>query len=119
MTRLTGNPTRYPHPVHASTGTPRPWTTKTLNRLLANPTYIGASVWGRTLAGRPIPPDQWIICRGAHPPIVSEEIFRQAQLLAPPATRALLPELLIARLPTPDQLGGPSGDGYEPREAGG
>ncbi|CAO5151284.1 Recombinase [Frankia sp. AiPs1] len=65
---------------------PRPWTPDAVTRVLANPTYTGATVWGRTHAGRPVPPDEWVIRRGAHQPIIDGVTFYRAQLLAPPGT---------------------------------
>jgi hypothetical protein len=40
--------------------TGRPWqlTSTNVARVLANPVYTGATVWGRTHAGQPVPPDQ-------------------------------------------------------------
>ncbi|ORT54594.1 recombinase family protein, partial [Frankia sp. KB5] len=51
-----------------------------------NPVYTGATVWGRTRAGQHVPPDEWVICLGAHQPIIDGRTFHHAQLLAPPGT---------------------------------
>jgi len=82
-TRLRGLAHPTIAPVDPTTGFPRPWTPSTVARILANPIYTGATVWGRTRAGRPVPPDEWIICRGAHQPIIDGRTFFRAQLLAP------------------------------------
>jgi len=76
-----------------NTGDPRPWTPAAVTHILANPVYTGATVWGRTRAGRPVPPDEWVIRLGAHQPIIDGRTFHRAQLLAPPGTGIFTPLL--------------------------
>ncbi|TWE27582.1 recombinase family protein [Prauserella muralis] len=77
--RLNADPTRYPRPVHAATGHPRPWTPKIVRNILTNPVYIGRTVWGRTRAGRPVPAQQWIISGPrAHRALVDDRAFEHA-----------------------------------------
>jgi hypothetical protein len=85
-TRLRGIPDPTLLPVDPASGLPRPWSPAAVARILANPVYTGATVWGRTHAGRPVPPDEWVICLGAHQPIIDGRTFYRAQLLAPPGT---------------------------------
>ncbi|ABW11968.1 Recombinase [Parafrankia sp. EAN1pec] len=91
-TRLRSIP-RMPSPIDPATRTPRAWTTDRVSRVLANPVYTGAAVWGRTHGRRPVPPDQWIVCRNAHEPIIDGWTFHRAQLLATPGTAILSPHL--------------------------
>jgi len=77
-----------------ATGLPRPWTSTAVNRVLANPVYTGATVWGRTHAGQPVPPEHWVVCPHAHDPIVDGRTFFRAQLLAPPGRGIFSPHLL-------------------------
>ncbi|MEX5713695.1 recombinase family protein, partial [Parafrankia sp. FMc6] len=72
--------------------TPRPWTPEAVARILTNPVYTGATVWGRTIAGRPIPPEEWVVCQDAHEPIVDGRTFFAAQLLAPRGTGIISPQ---------------------------
>ncbi|WP_045876486.1 recombinase family protein [Pseudofrankia sp. DC12] len=83
MTRLRGIADLALIPIDPTTGLPRPWTLAAVSRVLANPVYTGATVWGRTRHGQPVPPDQWTIHPGAHEPIIDGHTFHQAQLLAP------------------------------------
>ncbi|MFQ8999462.1 recombinase family protein [Allofournierella massiliensis] len=64
------------------------WSTATLRRILTLPTYRGALTQHVTEmtsykvhTRRPVPPGQWTVCENTHPPLVSEEEFRQAQAL--------------------------------------
>lgn len=64
------------------------WSTATLRRILTLPTYRGALTQHVTEmtsykvhTRRPVPPGQWAVCENTHPPLVSEEEFRQAQVL--------------------------------------
>ncbi|KPM51487.1 recombinase [Frankia sp. B2] len=78
-----------------SPATGRPWqlTSTNVARILANPVYTGATVWGRTHAGQPVPPDQWVVCPYAHQPIIDGRTFFRAQLLATPETAIISPHL--------------------------
>lgn len=86
VTRLTVEPDWYPTPLDPYSHTPRPWTPEAVARILTNPVYTGATVWGRTVAGRPVPPEEWVVCQDAHEPIVDGRTFFAAQLLAPRGT---------------------------------
>ncbi|WP_322769006.1 recombinase family protein, partial [Frankia sp. Cr1] len=76
-----------------ATGVPRPWTSTAIGRVLDNPVYTGATVWGRTSAGQPVPPERWVVCPYAHQPIIDGQTFFRAQLLATPGTAILSPHL--------------------------
>ncbi|MCM3885172.1 recombinase family protein [Frankia sp. R82] len=92
--------------IDPATGFPRPWTSNAVTRVLANPTYTGATVWGRTHAGRPVPPDAWVIRLGAHQPIIDGATFYHAQLLAPPGAGVFsvqLPPWAFTESPPTDQ----------------
>jgi hypothetical protein len=92
-TRLSTTHDLLPTPVDPATRTPRPWTSDAVGRILANPVYTGATVWGRTNNGQPVPPDQWVICPHAHEPIIDGRTFFHAQLLAPRGTAVITPSL--------------------------
>lgn len=72
------------------------WTQRNVSRLLRNPVYVGDVVYGRTEQRIAIPdnedplsrrrravrvtdPEQLIICRDAHPPIVDRDTFSHVQ----------------------------------------
>jgi len=56
------------------------WTARTVRRIVTNPVYTGREVWGRTVAGRPVPVDQWITSAStAHEPLVDDRTFQRAQ----------------------------------------
>lgn len=64
------------------------WSTATLRRILTLPTYRGALTQHVTEmtsykvhTRRAVPPEQWVVCENAHPPLVSGEEFRQVQTL--------------------------------------
>ena len=64
------------------------WSTATLRRILTLPTYRGALTQHVTEmtsykvhTRRAVPPEQWVVCENAHPPLVSREEFRQVQNL--------------------------------------
>ncbi|WP_242424911.1 recombinase family protein, partial [Frankia sp. EI5c] len=98
-TRLRGIEDLALTPVDTATGFPRPWTPAAVTRVLTNPVYTGATVWGRTVAGRPVPPEGWIICPHAHEPIIDGQTFHQAQQLAAPGTGVFSPLLPPWRFP--------------------
>lgn len=112
-TRLRGLAHPTLAPIDPTTGFPRPWTSGTVARILANPVYTGAAVWGRTQAGRPVPPDLWIIRPGAHQPIIDGRTFHHVQLLAPRGAgifSAQLPPWEFPRDQSADSGGGSSSD---------
>ncbi|WP_256788713.1 recombinase family protein [Frankia sp. AvcI1] len=92
-TRLHGLGSQFFTPGEPASGLPRPWTPTAISRILANPVYTGATVWGRTRGGQPVAPEHWIICPHAHQPIIDGRTFLHAQLLAPPGTTVLSPHL--------------------------
>ncbi|MBL7496181.1 recombinase family protein [Frankia sp. CNm7] len=94
-------------PVPGNPGGPRLWTPQSVARVLGNPVYTGASVWGRVQRGRRVHPDGWVICPFAHQPLVDGRTFHRAQLLTPPASR------VVSRSLPPWEFGpgSPPGDG--------
>lgn len=71
------------HRMGRTTGT---WSTATLRRILTLPTYRGALTQHVTEmtsykvhTRRTVPQKQWMVCENSHPPLVSEEEFRQVQ----------------------------------------
>lgn len=64
------------------------WVMQTVSRILQNQVYLGWMVGGRYrsdyyISGqkdcKPVPQDEWIIVKGTHEPIVTEELFNQVQ----------------------------------------
>ncbi|WP_239394193.1 recombinase family protein [Frankia sp. CiP3] len=92
-TRLSSLQDLFFIPLDPSSGIPRPWTSTAIGRVLANPIYTGATVWGRTHAGQPVPPERWVTCPYAHEPIIDGQTFYRAQLLAAPGTGIISPHL--------------------------
>jgi GAF domain-containing protein len=81
--------------ANAHTGRLRPWAVNSVRAVLATPIYTGRQVWARTVAGRPVPPQDWILSGpGAHPALVTDQVFLAAQ----PAS---LRPVLAARLGVP------------------
>jgi DNA invertase Pin-like site-specific DNA recombinase len=79
------------------------WNANTVTRILKQPNYMGAQVWGRTtafLAGpvKKIPSQDWVICHNAFEPIVSSELFETTQTVFANLTCHLSDEDLIERL---------------------
>lgn len=69
----------------------RPWKYGTVKNALKNEKYIGNSVFNRTSKGpkgrwRPNPPEEWLRCKGAIEPIISPEVFSEAQRLMAEST---------------------------------
>ena len=82
-----------------SEGIPSPkggkWCITIVYRILTNPVYTGAIVWGKTKRGKfsrlentwgDINPtktlhdrDKWVICENAHEPIISKELFQRVE----------------------------------------
>ncbi len=79
------------------------WNANTVTRILKQPNYVGAQIWGRTTAllGGPVkklPPREWVICHNAFEPIISSELFDRAQVAFANLTRHLSDEDFIERL---------------------
>lgn len=67
------------------------WQRSTVRLILQNPTYTGKVVWNRVKCYKPgqhgidkhhvkcMPPEEWIVADGLHPPIISEDEFKRAQ----------------------------------------
>ena len=59
------------------------WQTMTVTKILSDEVYTGDMVQGKTtVIGHkqfPVPPEDWIIVRGTHEPLVSRELFEQAR----------------------------------------
>ncbi len=73
-------------------GTPSPrggaWTQSTVHGMLRNPVYCGRIVWGRRCYHHLIYPleigkhhdeSEWVVCKDAHPGIITEETWEEAQ----------------------------------------
>lgn len=64
--------------------TPNGWSKELVGLILRNEKYVGDSVYGKTTAKLQSPlvktaPRDWIVIEGAHPPIISRELFEAAQ----------------------------------------
>lgn len=63
------------------------WTRNSIRGILQNPTYYGAVPWNRvrrvkkgdTPVARHLPEEDWILADGKHEPIISKEVYAQAQ----------------------------------------
>jgi len=80
--RLNSDPHQYPAPVPNGR-----WTARGVRRIVTNVKYVGRQVWARTVAGRPVPVEQWITSAPkVHEPLVDERTFHRAQpsTAAPP-----------------------------------
>lgn len=59
------------------------WQTRTVNKILTDAVYTGDMVQGKTTSVRrkqaPTPQDDWIVVESTHEPLVSRELFEQAQ----------------------------------------
>jgi hypothetical protein len=74
-TRLNSDPHHYPPPTQSGR-----WTAKAVRRIVTNPKYTGRQVWARTVAGRPVPIEQWITSAPrVHEPLVGQRTFQRAQ----------------------------------------
>ncbi|ORT47122.1 recombinase family protein [Frankia sp. KB5] len=100
--RLRAEPTWYPTRIDPTTRNPRPWDTRAVARILTNPVYTGATIWGRTHGGQPVPPDRWVICRHAHEPIIDARTFYRAQVMTRASREALDLFITIAEIPESD-----------------
>jgi hypothetical protein len=73
--RLNSDPRHYPPPTHAGQ-----WTAQAARRIVTNPKYTGRQVWARTIAGRPVPAEQWVTSAPrVHEPLIDERTFHRAQ----------------------------------------
>lgn len=70
-----------------STGESPRWSSSSVRRILTNPIYIGVLIQGKEKKENfkssrriPCPPQQWAVKEHAHPPLISEDAFFQAQL---------------------------------------
>lgn len=67
------------------------WQTWTINKILADEVYTGDMVQGKTtVVGHkqvPVPPENWIVVRGTHEPLISRELFEQVQAVREEAAR--------------------------------
>jgi DNA invertase Pin-like site-specific DNA recombinase len=88
------NPTRYKESVGMKYKNPHSgindglWVAATITRILENAAYLGHMVQGRSKlisykvhTQVAVPKEDWVIVKNMHPPIVSEELFGQAQKL--------------------------------------
>jgi Recombinase len=79
------------------------WDAGAVSRVLHHPSYAGVQVWGRKsefLGARaePRPREEWIICPRAFKPIITEELFEQAQNRFANFSHNLSDEELLQRL---------------------
>ena len=67
------------------------WQTMTVTKILSDEVYTGDMVQGKTTAiGHkqvPTPPEDWIVVRGTHEPLVSRELFERARAARKQAAR--------------------------------
>ncbi len=79
------------------------WNASAITRILNQSAYVGVHVWGRTtesLGGptKAVPAERWAICPNAFQPILSQELFQQAQHALANLTCRLTEEQLLERL---------------------
>jgi hypothetical protein len=73
--KLNAEPRRYPSPSGSG-----PWSPGAISRVITNPRYTGRQVWARTVAGRPVPVEQWVTSAPmVHEPLVDDRTFYRAQ----------------------------------------
>jgi hypothetical protein len=73
--RLNAEPRRYPSPSGDGL-----WTPGAVRRVVTNPRYTGRQVWARTVAGRPVPVEQWVTSAPmVHEPLIDNRTFHRAQ----------------------------------------
>ncbi len=74
-TRLNADPHQYPPPTQ-----PGRWSAEAVRRIVGNPKYTGRQIWARTVAGRPVPIEQWVTSGpNAHEPLIDQETFHRAR----------------------------------------
>jgi len=81
----------------------RAWTHSVVAKLLAHPKYIGCNVFNRTISRlgnvpKPLPESDWVICPGAHEPIVDSKTFALAQEIVVNRTLCKTDEQLLQEL---------------------
>lgn len=65
------------HPTPSGSGK---WSAAGVRRVVTNPRYTGRQVWARTVAGQPVPIEQWVTSKPmVHEPLVDETTFQRAQ----------------------------------------
>jgi hypothetical protein len=79
------------------------WVAATIGKILANPKYIGSCVWGRTSQRLQrgtirLPKERWVIKPNAFQPIISEELFEQAQQIRGDLPRHITSTEMLERL---------------------
>ena len=61
------------------------WQTRTVNKILTDAVYTGDMAQGKTTSVRrkqtPTVPEDWIVVKGTHEPLISRELFEQAQAI--------------------------------------
>ena len=81
----------------------RPWSAKNVREILANPKYIGSSVYNRKsfkLNKEVVynPPEEWICCPSAFRPLVTVKQFEAARTLLSSRSRIISTEDLVEQL---------------------
>lgn len=81
----------------------RPWGERAIRTVLTNEKYIGNNIFGylnKRLGEKavPQPPEMWVRCDEAFPPIVDRKLFLQARRLIPPPKLVLSEAELLKRL---------------------
>lgn len=71
---------KYLNSLGCATGQGNPFEKRSVDYILQNPIYAGIVRWNRTCreTGEVKDPSQWIVAKGSHPAIISEELFFQA-----------------------------------------
>lgn len=74
---------RHLNSLGCTTGRGNPFEKRSVDYILQNPIYAGIVRWNRTCreTGEVKDPSQWIVARGSHPAIISQELFFQAASL--------------------------------------
>lgn len=76
LARLVAHPQQHPQPLDPVTAQQRPWTPDRVRTVLAQPAYLGFSVWGRTTHGQPRLPHGWVWSdQPSHQPLVGPAQF--------------------------------------------
>ena len=59
------------------------WQTRTVGKILADEVYTGDMVQGKTTSVNkkqiPVPPENWIVVRGTHEPVISRKLYESVQ----------------------------------------
>ncbi|PNV61060.1 recombinase family protein [Clostridium sp. chh4-2] len=74
--------TRFLNSQGMKTGQGNPFEKRSVEYILQNPVYAGIIRWNRTCGETHSikDPSQWIVSKGIHPPIISEELYNKAML---------------------------------------